>query len=619
MIKPQKDPMSWTSKALAASHTVSLDATSPAETVSMLVEFALPVARESARREALGRDPSLSDQSSVERRVLHDAQMRALACQVGFAAMAAGLPPSGEGFGAMKTFVGQMTPRGRRLALADLRNAAPDADWAAELDQACLAEGMDASKSKVLASAGSPPEPSPFEASFAHALAEARLKGTDEALMALERDSRWASSQNDRSETMSTAARGASSLGEMIADMKVLCAEREMSTGRDWRDSGQGFSPLFKNTRDSELRAMGQAYISLVDFSDVDPRSEASAPAALGAIASMMEHSNGSSFLLEVAEAAQMGRVRPEWRKIAEMEFEKNNSKWKVGIARPASQVDIDLDGLAPDSPKSFMELARAGLGKVAQAMPGVGRPSFVETFGAHLPQGAKAESGFERGYQLGLAGANLFNKACAGTARFVDSLDPAKMRAAAGRAIDKANNATDRAEVAIKETVASARGSVAEGVRSVLTSGAVAADAATAKFEGKVGQLKTASFASLGQVVLRVQDALPGEEQMLKSGQERQAKLVKAASIGGALLVGVCLASVAMPALGLVGVLAATAGGAFAGMGAHSGLGKGMEKAREFASVIPSVLESIAERLGVKRAQKAELAEAPKVQPLVM
>ena len=616
----QEQQTSWTRRAVGASYAATRDAADPGEALAVLCSFGKEVALESARRQAMGGASSLSGESHRERSWLHETEMASLANQVAIQSAMAGWAPKDERLGAFKAFLAQAPWPAKGAALhMSSELAALNPSWNEAMGKASNVQGAlvaaYAQDSRARRVAADPD----FEKGYLEAVADARLKATHAALGELDRE---ISPAEDRAAQMERATGQARLVLRSIGELRVGASEREFNTGTEW--SSGAFSDGFVLRRDDHLASLGRSLATLVDRSGLDPRADREVLAGVSTLVSLMSPQAGNAFLSELGQAAKDRVVHEGWSQPVKRALGMHREQWRIGVAQRAmpGSTGLEMDVSPP---------LDVDLGSIR---PGVG----VEDQEARLLRTARAsDAGFKAGFAVGGAIKRFvatFERGVHAAQGAVDALTHADPKQWAASAIMKSNELTDRAELAIKAKLARTReqatgaalgavqlgadaaaatrdavvGKIAEGREAVIGKAQQGREA----FVGKVGELRQATFASMGSVVFKAADALPSAEAMEKAGLARQAKIVKAAAIGGTLLMGVCVIPAAIAVAGVVGGIGGLGLVAMAHGGVKSALEKGVSTFRDVASRLPGALEGLAERLGAKRAMKTEAPSEP-------
>lgn len=602
----QEQNMSWLSRAVGVSYSVSWDEIDPVKTIC---DFAKEAALEASRRAASGYALSLSGENYKERSWLYENEMASLAKQLVIVSAQNGTLPTGQRLGAFKALLAQAPWPAKSVALqVNSSLVAMSPEWAKAVEQVANGQAVGSNEPEVSTEApkylggfvG-------FEKDYVKALADARLKASHAALSELDREMQPAIGAG-RADRMSQASGQARMTLSAIRELRVAASAREFDTGADWSVSG---SHAFQLMRDDHLASMGRSLVSLVDRSGLDPRVDPEVIAGVSTLASMMSPLAGNNFLKELGQATKDRVIHSGWNQSIKRAQSMHGEQWKIGVAQPAKAPTTGFFGVAMDvSPPIDIDLGWFKPGGEVQDQE------------ARLLQKAKAaDTGFKAGFMVGSAIKRFvesFDRSVVSAQNTVGTIAQANPKQWAASLIIKGNEITDRAESAIKDKWSSTRGQAVDAVMSAAQVGVHAVssvrDAAVGKiaegreaFVGKVGELRQATLASVGSMVLKAADTISGEKKKNPEEVARQIKIVKAASIGGLLFVGVCLGSTGVVVAATLGALGV---GALAVVGAKVAIKAGTESFKEMSARLPGALEDLAERLGAKRAIKVQVPE---------
>lgn len=602
--------VNWAGRALAVSHATELDAKDPVQGMEAIALFAKDLARESARREAMGEDLNLVGSRSVNLNFLFQEQLVALGKQTLSYVRAGGYLPKGEALGTFNALVDQMDFHSKAAVLwHDPELARVNPEWAqAVLAMAVAAKVTEPGEIDIYSQSVTqrPIEaPSAYESAMLAKMADSHLKFSHAAMSAAD---------NEGLGNHEVTAMEVKALARQIAEFKMLASEREVATGRGWVD--QGFTSEFKNRSDAHLRAMATSFVSMVNQAGISPKSDPSIAAAYGALCALMTR-DAATFL--TAQSTYPGFIPQQgnlWREVANATTTKLEAKWVAGVARPANAPyqERTAEPIRPVESEMVKEREKAvGLPMIAMPKNGTALTALGVFAGDALYQG-----GFALG-QLVKASAKAFGA----VAGFTRGLDAENLKHHVGSAIDKANVFTDQVEERLKDSMARAYQASSEALFTgakkldgAIASAAHAASDARKGFKGVVGEAKygvqevamgarDAGAKALGLFALQAADALPSAQTMAEGGLTQQKWAMRAAGIAGALFIGVVMAPVA-------GVLVGIAAGAVAGYGLETALDAGVGKAREGLSALPGALETIGKKLGAKRAREESVRVEP-------
>ena len=567
----------WT--RIAAETSASIMSSSPSEGLERLSEFASAIASEGARRAVRGGRENLGAEEGEEQAARWSIQMAALSKQsMALSRQQTGVDVS-SALGSFVAFYDQVGVSARTDVLNfDAHLAASDPRWGATIEAFAKIGLVPLARLDKPKAPGAEGGPSDFESSF---MRQAHVGQSWSALGAPEADG--------------DQQAGLDAWIDKIGDLKGLVAKSEVERGLSW--GAQGASGFFVQSVDATLGAMGAGFVDMVRRSGIDPSSNPAIGASLVALSSMMSEGAGGRLLASIPLASDTPEQLASWDNAIMPAWQRSVQKWKAGAAVPAGATAESVVGVA--------EAARAPAGA------DLGRSASYAS-GRELGAGVrKTLSGFVDSFTP----IKMEERMASVTERLSGIAERASARSTAGVVglVDRANEATDRVEAKLRESldkglqagaqkVAAVKGALQSGgqrVDNAIEDAALGMASARALFVGKVGDAKQAGFGALGSLAFKAKDALPSAEKIEgKTGKPLQTTMIQIASLAGALFVGVAMAPVA-------GLAAATVGAIAAGLGLGSAMSKAIDAARQKASAAPAALESIGQRLGAKRAER--------------